>query len=319
MQFSRKLFLVSILCGCLLWSCSSTSGEKKSTSTTKTEISVKAEATPAPPAQSTTPAEQSPAAKSGSSEPWKEFTAKISQSSLVDRFVEASRLLLGVPYVNGPLGEGDAGGPDPEPRFDLTRADCVTYLEESLALALTAPRSDRSYVPILDAIRYQDGKVGFASRNHYMVLDWIPSNSWLLEDVTEDIVPNGHTRKITREIDRAAFLRDHGAEPREGKDKLEKVEIELIPMAEIQSATSKLRSGDLVFWVAKKEGIDIAHTGMVVRNSKDGSVVHRHGSSKAGATLDEPLLEYAERTAPVFDGIVVLRLKPEAKPPGLDE
>jgi hypothetical protein len=152
-----------------------------------------------------------------------------------------------------------------------------------------------------------------------MVLDWIPSNSWLLEDVTEDIVPDGHTRKITREIDRATFLRDHGAEPRPGKDKLEKIEIELIPMAEIPSATSKLRSGDLVFWVAKKEGIDIAHTGMVVRNAKDGSVVHRHGSSKAGATLDEPLLEYAERTSSVFDGIVVLRLKPEAKPPGLNE
>jgi hypothetical protein len=207
-------------------------------------------------------------------EPWKSFTPQLSQSDLVARFVEASRLLLGVPYVNGPLGEGDVGGPDPEPRYDLTRADCVTFLEESLALALTAPRSDPSYVPILDAIRYHDGKVGFASRNHYMVLDWIPSNSWLLEDVTDDVVSDGHTRKIEKEIDRAAFLRDHGVEPRPGIDKLEKVEIEMIPIDDVRAAEAGLRSGDLVMWVAKKEGIDIAHTGMVVR-AKDGSLIHR--------------------------------------------
>jgi hypothetical protein len=309
MQFSRRLLFLFSICGCLFWACSSTPGENAKNTSTPPEKA------PAP-SQTSPPSESNASLSPVQAEPWKSFTPKLSQSDLVARFVEASRLLLGVPYVNGPLGEGDVGGPDPEPRYDLTRADCVTFLEESLALALTAPRSDRSYVPILDAIRYHDGKVGFASRNHYMVLDWIPSNSWLLEDVTDDVVSDGHTRKIEKAIDRAAFLRDHGVEPRPGIDKLEKVEIEMIPIDDVRAAEAGLHSGDLVMWVAKKEGIDIAHTGMVVR-AKDGSLIHRHGSSKAGVSLDEPFFDYATRVSTVFEGIMVLRLKPKAEPPGL--
>lgn len=312
MRFKRRILFLSSVCGCLIWSCSSTPGESaKSTGPAEKQK-------PSQPAPS--PAAPSPPPESAAtSEPWKQYTAKIPNIDLVGRFVESSRLLLGLPYVNGPLGEGDAGGPDPEPRYSLTRVDCVTFLEESLALAIAASHPDRSYVAILDTIRYRDGNVGFASRNHYMMLDWIPSNEWLLEDVTEDIVPNGHTRKIAKEIDRAAFLREHGVEPRPGVDKLEKIEIEMIPITDVRSADAELHPGDLVLWVAKKEGIDIAHTGMVVRNPKDGSLIHRHGSSKAGVSLDEPFFEYADRVAPVFEGIVVLRLKPAAIPPSFDE
>src|SRR4030095_15162729 len=114
MQFSRRLLFLCSMCACVFWSCSSTPGEKAKTSGT-------ADSAPSAPV---------------STAPWKAFTPKLSQSALVARFVEGSRLLLGVPYVNGPLGEGEVGGPDPEPRYDLTRADCVTFLEESLALAL---------------------------------------------------------------------------------------------------------------------------------------------------------------------------------------
>ncbi|HET9887066.1 MAG TPA: N-acetylmuramoyl-L-alanine amidase-like domain-containing protein [bacterium] len=313
MQFSRPLLFVCSICACLFWSCSSTPGEKAKTGGAASEPSPASSPSSAPPASVRSDPPPTPPART---EPWKAFTPKLTQSDLVARFVEASRLLLGVPYVNGPLGEGEVGGPDPEPRYDLTRADCVTFLEESLALALAAPHSDDSYVPILDAIRYHDGKVGFASRNHYMVLDWIPSNSWLLEDVTDDVVSGGHTRKIEKQIDRAAFLRDHGVEPRSGIDKLEKIKIEMIPIDDVRAAEKNLRSGDLIMWVAKKDGIDIAHTGMVVR-AKDGALIHRHGSSKAGISLDEPFFDYATRVAPVFEGIMVLRLKPKAEPPGL--
>src|SRR5688500_17374274 len=119
MRFPRRLIFLSLVCGCLLGSCSSTPGESaKSTGSSPTPAAAPA-APPAPasplPAASK-PAQAPPAAESAStsSEPWKAFTGKLSKPELVDRFLDASRLLLGVPYINGPLGEGDAGGPDPE-------------------------------------------------------------------------------------------------------------------------------------------------------------------------------------------------------------
>jgi hypothetical protein len=89
---------------------------------------------------------------------WSTLEPKLRAPDLVDRFVEASRLLIGIPYAGGPLGEGDVGGPDPDPRVDLSRADCVTYLEESLALALSARRTESDFLRILDAIRYENGR-----------------------------------------------------------------------------------------------------------------------------------------------------------------
>jgi hypothetical protein len=284
-------------------SCSSTSGESSKTTSTRGAVVHDAAAN----------LDDRKNVKNHDDEPWEELTSQLDQPGLVDRFVAASALLLGTPYVNGPLGEGDAGGPDPEPRFDLERADCVTYLEESLALALTAPKSDDDYIPILDAIRYRDGQVSFPSRNHFTALDWVPANAWLLEDVTAKVA-KGRTTSIQKTIDRASFLRQHGAEPRPGVDEAAQLRLDALQLGGIAAADSALRSGDLVLWVSKKEGIDIAHTGMIVRDAQ-GTLIHRHASSKAGMAVDEPLLDYAARAASFSDGIVVLRLKPDAEPP----
>ena len=75
----------------------------------------------------------------------------------------------------------------------------------------------------------------------------------------------------------------------------------------MQDAICPLRRGS--------NGIDIAHTGMVMRDPKDGSLVHRHASSKSGKALEEPLLAYAGRST-FFEGVVVLRVKPQAVPAG---
>ncbi len=245
---------------------------------------------------------------------WESLEPKLRSPDLVDRFVEASRLLLGIPYANGPLGEGDVGGPDPDPRVDLTRADCVTYLEESLALALSARRNERDFLRILDAIRYQGGEVGFVTRNHFTMRDWVPANAWLLDDVTAT-VGEGHIETVRKTIDRATFLRDQGAEPREGLDAPGTIEFVMIPTAKAGACADRLRTGDLVLWVAKKDGLDIAHTALLVRDPKSGALLQRHASSRAGKVTDEPFSAYAERASFAL-GIVVLRVVPEAVVPG---
>lgn len=243
---------------------------------------------------------------------WVRHAEQLRAERLADRFVEASALFLGTPYFDGPLGEGAAGGPDPDPRFDLSRADCVTYLEQSLALALAAPPEEASFLAALDAIRYAAGKPDFGSRNHYMYRDWIPSNAWLVEDVTAT-VGGDRTRIVRRTIDRAKFLHEHGAEPVPGRDDPGVIEERIVPREAAAEVDAAMKSGDLVFWVGKAEGIDIVHTGLVVR-SNSGELLFRHASSKASCALDEPFAEYAARMTS-NEGFVVLRLREGAKTP----
>ncbi len=248
---------------------------------------------------------------------WPALTAKLDAPTLAGRFVQATALFLGTPYADGPLGEGDAGGPDPDPRVCFDRADCVTYLEQSLALALirdsgrSVPMHD-PYLAALDRIRYRDGNVSYADRNHYTSRDWIPNNAWLLEDVTRSVAP-GATVLVERTIDRAAFLRDHGAEPRPGLDDPRTVSAHIIPRESVAAAAPNLVSGDLVFWAGRKDGILIVHTGLAVLPDGGAPVLFRHASSKAGKVTEEPLADYAAR-AGFSAGFLVLRLREDAAP-----
>jgi N-acetylmuramoyl-L-alanine amidase-like len=251
-----------------------------------------------------------PAARAGSTppRPWDEYLRQVRADGLVDRFLQATHALLGTPYANGPLGEGEGATPDPDPLVDFTRVDCVTFLEESLALALTTG-PDGPFLANLDRIRYDRGHVDFAERNHYMVTDWIPANAWLVEDVTSSLAP-GVARVVTRTIDRAAFLRGHGAAARPGLDDPRTRDLAYIPTESLAAVAPQVRSGDLVFWVGKADGIFVVHTGLAVRRA-DGTLDLRHGSSAAGHVLDEPFADYAAR-AKFAIGFLVLRLRDDA-------
>jgi len=255
------------------------------------------------PAETTAPAEIAE---------WQRLAGFLKSEDPATRFVEATTLFLRVPYHNGPLGEGDAGGPDPDPRFDLERADCVTYLEQSLALALADPADPGSFLAALDAVRYRDGEVSYVTRSHYMVRDWIPANDWLLEDVTAQ-VGAGHLESVERTIDRATFLRDNGAEPRPGVDDARDMAVEYIPSAALNEVAAELRTGDLIFWIGNVEGIFVLHTGLV-RVQADGGLTFRHASSRARKALDESMAKYAARNGKM-PGFLVLRIRPDAAMP----
>jgi hypothetical protein len=237
---------------------------------------------------------------------WMELAAGLTAADRADRFVEASALFLGTPYVDGPLGEGEAGGPDPDPRCDFSRADCVTFLEQSLALAVADPAEPESFLHALDRIRYRDGNVDFGARNHYMALDWTPANAWLVEDATA-AVGGDAVQVVSRRIDRATFLKERDTEPVPGRDDARDLPITYVPSEAAPRVADAVESGDLVFWVGRKDGIDIVHTGMAVRGD-DGTLLFRHGSSRAERVLDEPFLDYAARSGFTI-GFVVLRLR----------
>jgi hypothetical protein len=85
-----------------------------------------------------------------------------------------SKNFLGLPYGNGPLGEGPDGRYDQDPLYRLDTFDCTTYVETMMAFAMS--RSISEFEVILDKIRYKDGEVDYLKRNHFTDLQWIPFN-----------------------------------------------------------------------------------------------------------------------------------------------
>ena len=129
-------------------------------------------------------------------------TNKATGASTVDRIERLSKVLLGAPYVDGNLGEGVKGRYDQDPmsRFDVF--DCTTYVETVLAGAMS--QSVDEFLPNLEKIRYQDGRVSFVSRNHFPSADWLPNNRWMLTDVTQKIGAS-QTRFAKTLIDKKAW------------------------------------------------------------------------------------------------------------------
>jgi len=106
---------------------------------------------------------------------------------LPQRMEAVSALFLGVPYKLGPLGEGPGGEFDRDPLIRFDAFDCTTFVETVMALALNSDLEAATRT--LQKIRYKDGQIGYATRNHFIELDWVPNNvrAGYLRDITSEV------------------------------------------------------------------------------------------------------------------------------------
>jgi hypothetical protein len=162
-------------------------------------------------------------------------------------------------------------------------------VEQVLAEA-TAPRPD-DLPARLRRIRYADGVVGFRTRNHFTVTDWLPRNAWLLRDVTSSL---GERRvaPMVKTIDRAAFLRSHGCDAR-GAGRL-RSETAYIPREAVPVLAARIPPATLAIIVQRRHGIIAAHCGWLLRPAGAGLVL-RHASSARAKVVDEPFVAYLKR------------------------
>lgn len=111
--------------------------------------------------------------------------ASVHDLPLPERLGAITERWLGVPYQDGPLGEAGGFDADPVTRYD--RFDCLTFVEEALALALANDAVDVARVR--RALRYRDGgPPTYENRRHFMLAEWIPgtiADGWL-RDATGD-------------------------------------------------------------------------------------------------------------------------------------
>jgi hypothetical protein len=203
-------------------------------------------------------------------------------------------------YVAGPLGEGPDAVPEPKPLSDFAHVDCVTFVEQVYALALSPDAA--SFPDTLRRIRYRDGKVDYRWRNHYTVSDWLPANAWFIRDVTGE-VGAGLTQTMRKTISRARFFAGKGlSQYKDIPD--EDAATDYIPREKAPEMLAKLRTGDLLIFVIDTPGIIAGHVGLV-RNP--GTLQVQHASLSRKEVVTAPLKDYLAGLPARFVGIKVAR------------
>jgi hypothetical protein len=192
------------------------------------------------------------------------------------RFAEVVADTVGTPYHSGPLGEGPGAKYDPDPLADFTRVDCVTFVEQSLALAVSASRDEA--VERLQRIRYKDGVVDYESRNHFMETDWFPNNPFC-RNVTAEL--GVETDTATRTISRKDFFRRVKA-PELGQDTPDApLAVDYVPTRNAAAAEPRLPSPAIVCFVGKVDWLFTTHCGIYLRDTQGkGRLYHASVTEK---------------------------------------
>jgi N-acetylmuramoyl-L-alanine amidase-like len=234
---------------------------------------------------------------------------------LPDRIRHLARKNIGQPYEIYLLGEMPFEHYDPQPLYCLTKSDCLVFTEHTYAMALSD--SWPGFIRMLQRIRYADGQIGVATRNHYTEADWNPNNRWLVRDITSELARQRGV-KFAQKVDRAKFLLKRYKLETDFPIE-ERVDVYL-PFEYIDQAKARLRDGDfvnIVRGIPPKAGSEdkaqsrvgtmqdifggsawVGHTGMIVLGD-DGEVhlIHSARPSVREVPIDDYIATSTENLA----------------------
>jgi cell wall-associated NlpC family hydrolase len=211
--------------------------------------------------------------------------------SAASRIEFLSRRFLGCPYKPDPL----IGSADKAEVFTaaLDGFDCVTYIETVVALARASNVDD--FTDWLRKIRYDQGRIQWDRRNHYMSL-WIRNNvrDGILKPVSKPTVPTVSRERVLNVVP--------GLAP-------QRTRIKCVPKAAVPRLERHLQTGDLIFFASTRKNLDTFHAGIIVSDGK--KVLMRHASRSQGSVVEQELSEFlkANRMA----GVIVVRPQPVSR------
>ena len=178
-------------------------------------------------------------------------------AGLTARLEYFSRMMKGTPYRLGPMGESYLDSIENKPLVYMDSVDCVTYLEHVLAMAL-APNENEIF-NTLQKIRYKGGKIGYATRKHYLLADWVGEGKFARPmQVAGDTI-------VKRTMPKQEFFRSK-------KIKYDTpdapMDLRYLPYNRAVEMASKPYAGPLmvtgVAFVAGANNLDATHTGFVI-------------------------------------------------------
>jgi len=210
------------------------------------------------------------------------------QPNFCSRVTDVARQSLGTPYADSPLGEGPGAKYDDDPLMDLTRVDCVTFVEQTIALAASSSYQDA--FDLLQKVRYRNGEIAFETRNHFMAADWVVDNRFCT-DVTHDL--KATTATASRTISKKGFF-ERVKTPELGQDIADRViDLAYVPVGQAADAEKNLPSPALILFIGKIEWLFTLHCGLYLRD-QDGTGLLYHASSKHGAVTTTGLASYLD-------------------------
>jgi hypothetical protein len=216
---------------------------------------------------------------------------------LDQRLLHVSERFLGTRYLASPLGEGS--GVDPDPTFRTDAVDCLTFVEETLALSLA--RQDAEVPTLLEHIRYASTPV-YEDRNHLMEAQWLPNNlrKGFLVDVTrryggQDTV---QVQKVLTERTWTSRSSQELKLPKE-RQPVGTFKLDIIPLAQLLRHIHQVPSGTIMVIVRDDlplKATRITHLGFVVQKGKRTWLRHaaRNGYLRV---VDEDLETFLARNA----------------------
>jgi len=192
---------------------------------------------------------------------------------------------MGRSFLDRPYEPNTLEAPGPEHLVvNLREFDCVTLCETSLALARAIKRHASTvggYTAELENIRYRGGRCnGYGSRLHYFS-EWIADNA--KKQIVRDMTPALGGVNDARRID---FMSTHReAYPRLAEpgtlEAIVAMEHDLarstrryVPKARVAAVEERIQSGDIIAVTTDVPGLDVAHTGIAVREGGVTRLLH---------------------------------------------
>lgn len=230
---------------------------------------------------------------------------------------------VGLAFVDTPYMDGLLDVDSEETLvLNLRAFDCVLYVENVLALAEGIAVGDTTFAGFatrVEALRYRGGqRDGYASRLHYFS-DWLRDNAERarLRLITDD-VPG--TAPYPKAIDFMTTHRESYAKLAPGAPLADSLltaigetearlsgapSLVYLPQDRIADAYDALQPGDLLATTTSIDGLDVTHTGFVVK-TEDGGTGFLHASSTGAVKVAPDLAAYVAGNR-VQTGLLVAR------------
>ena len=218
--------------------------------------------------------------------------------------VRTGETFLGRPYVHHTL----EGNPTEQLVVNLQQFDCTTFIETTLALALTDQELVADYSPAqaepvfrnyLTKIRYRNGQIdGYASRLHYLS-DWLRDNErkGFIQDVTREI-GGVQVQKDLNYMTAAVDKYPHLSDPVVFKQ-ITQVQTDIsqqpfwfIRKNQFRAIETKLHEGDIILLTAARPGLDTRHVGYATWRNGRVYLLHASSDHHKVVITPTPLADY---------------------------
>lgn len=248
---------------------------------------------------------------------------KLDVNDIKSRLIALCDVFLGCKY--GPWQDGASLESLDDFKYQLDQLDCVTYPEVVLALAKTKPmKSIQDFIGkfenTLAQLHYAGGVKNFKSRNHFMCLDWIPNNKFMVEDITCALA---YTKTAIALIDKTNWMHFKKNFTLENTPAIETsipyIETDYL-LKNYQSLIKQFPEYCIVNIVRPNwdltatigTHLNISHLGLAFKNAQDSDIDFYHATSEHMRVVKETLQVYMQRfqDSPTIRGINVLAINP---------